>query len=234
MVSEKIIGLIKKLQEMRVDRGCTPSEAAAAACRVQELLQQHQLSIFDVQSQTIEEDILTEDLHTGNRTSSWEGALAVAVSKPHDCQVIKTRKGKESYIRFIGYVSDIEVSKYLFVVLSKTLADMADKQGRELGIVHGELRIFKQSFIMAAANVIYNRLMAERNFSSNDSTCRALVITKDREVKSYVDNNYKNLKQGKCHASLSKAGLVLGERAGKTVALNKGIKGDVESGLQIS
>lgn len=231
---EDVIRRIRKLLEMRVDRGCTPAEAARAAAHVERLLEEHQLSLFDVEARTFDEGITTERLPLEQRrTSQWVCDLAFAVAKPHDCEWFVNRRQEwgrttELTVCFVGHASDAAVARYLYAFLSRVLQEMADRDGRAAGRSgHGLIR-FRTSYLMAAAAVVYRRLREERReVRAGSASSRALVEVKGQAVQAFVRRQYPDLKTvPRRQPDLDGEALAAGAEAARVVELRKGLPGD--------
>lgn len=84
---DDVLRKIQKLTNMTVERGCTPAEAEHAAQKVKELLEQYQLSEFDIQTETFNETVGEEAFDTGIKTRSpWLNHMAHSISRAYDCR----------------------------------------------------------------------------------------------------------------------------------------------------
>lgn len=233
-IDPRTLDLIRRLTEMRVDRGCTPAEAAAAAAHLARVLEKHQLSLFDVQKLTFAEDVVEEVRPVGGKVvPRWAHELAQAVSRPHDCEYfIRTaydpqagRRRSEAY--FIGHRSDAAVAAYLYEVLSRTLLAMADREGRAQGRRHAGLIRFRSHYIIAAAWEVRQRIEAERRQARGEAALasRALVVVKEKAVEEYVRACHPKLKViDHAPVDYDTGAIVAGGRAGREVELKKGIE----------
>src|SRR5437667_234535 len=57
---DEILEKIRRLFEIRVDRGATAGEAELAAAHAARLLQEYQLTMFDVRAETFDEQVVEE------------------------------------------------------------------------------------------------------------------------------------------------------------------------------
>lgn len=243
-VPESVMATLRKLAEMRVDRGCTPAEAALAASHLERLLEKHQLSMFDVKSGQYNEQVTEDQLRMGLKlVPQWAYSLARAVSKPHDCEYFSlkhygggvTADGRgeivDVSITFVGHKSDVIVCQHLFTTLSRLLVGMADRDGKQIGRRGTHLFQFRKQYLVAAATEIFNRLWAERNAARAEqetkSASTALVVVKDRAVTEYVAKKHPNLRKVKTKVRRwDHDALDLGRKAGRSVPINKAVEGE--------
>jgi len=234
-VSDDVVQRIQKMMNMTVENGCTPAEAAHAAAKVQELMQKHSLSMFDVEKKTYDEAILIEELETGKAVvPEWMGTLAVAVAP--DCKVIWWRHGGPTkYLRFIGYKTDAQVASYMYDTLSRALLAEADKQGRHALRTGGRLMKYKADFMQYAALAIYKRTRKEQEtFKSSSNTAGALVCVKGTAVDKYIEDNLGTIKWSKETTKQKirdRAATQDGWKAGSEIPLRQGIEGQAQGRL---
>lgn len=256
-VPEGIMDTIRRLAEMKVERGCTPAEAAAAAAKLEELLERWQLTLFDAQTQKYEEEIEEGVIEFGRVLPQWTYALARACSRAHDCDyfgdyVYPPGQKARRVMRFVGHASDVQVSQYLFETLAKLLMEMADRDGRRMGRRHAELISFKCNFMEGAARVIGDRLWEERERARtadvpvqrtpegipicpapDASASTALVLVKEQAVKEYMKAEHPDVtvKKARAHA-YDHRGYEMGKKAGAEVPIHKGV-GSADAPKQI-
>jgi hypothetical protein len=222
----KILNLIAKLRNVTFEKGANPNEVAMAAERAQALLQEHQLTVFDVENRKIDEDLVERVYETGKRRlAKWVVTLASNIANPNGCElVLFPGSGK---ISFLGYASDVEVVEYLFITLSRVLKNLAQSAYRERRLKRFEAFHFTNQFITAAAWVIGRRLheSAEHRQVSN-STCNALAIVKDKTVSEFMAKQHPTLRT-KWHSKtkMRTDAFLAGSAAGESVELRKGLRG---------
>jgi len=212
---KKVIEQIRKLMNFS-DGNASEAEVANAMAIAQELLEKYQLSISDIEKQEIGEEIVTEyidpEFHV---TRPWQRELIRAIVKPlcgrHFTQQEDWSEwGWKNYVRtvkVVGYYSDVQLIKYLWSYIPKVLMDMADAAGREQGFYHHELAMYKNSFMIAAAEVIRDRLERRKHGMTEKEAQalkdlqeaarlkrmgkgKALVIMKEENVDEYMEKNF--------------------------------------------
>lgn len=114
---ERLKTRIQALREKTVTNGCTESEALAAAQKVAELLDRHNLSLSDVDLR--KSDCETRSIDTARKTRIPLDYCISAIAAFCDCKAWQ-EKDQHGYNRFVffGLRQDVEVAHYL--------ADMID------------------------------------------------------------------------------------------------------------
>ena len=228
---DKVIKLIQKLANMRIDRGATPAEAAHAAAKIESLLEEHQLSMFDVEGKSFNEEMAQKSVELGVSLSVipryiWD--LGYAVAMPHDCQIIvMPSQLKGNNLTFVGYKSDVAVSRYLFITLHTSLWRMADTQGRVRKRSGAQFINYRNHFMSAAAQVIEERLTQERrDVRQKSSNSRALVVVKKDAVNKYFEEQFPGCRPLKLTKSdRDDYAYHDGREAGRNVEMRKGVEG---------
>jgi hypothetical protein len=242
---EKVIEIIKKLQEFKVEKGCSPAEAAHAASKITELLEKHQLTLVDVASKTINEEMLKEAVHTGRKTRNpGEAVLAMAVAVGCDCQVISDHDNGHCY-NFLGYASDVQVAVYLFTYLRDGLMSRANAEADVEGIKGAARMRWRNNFLMGASGVIRSRLLREKqerheqrqaavaaqevaetkaDQSTSNGGVMSLVHLKAPKVKEFVKQTYKRLTTSPIKVRSQYSAIESGRRAGREIELRPGVE----------
>jgi hypothetical protein len=119
---DNVMGKIRKLANMTVEKGCTEEEALSAATRIGELLQTYNLSIDKVFLD--KQDCITGfcELEGRQRRHPISGCT-VAIGEFCDCKVWASGGGKFSPSRynFFGLETDVEMAKYLFNLILQAM-----------------------------------------------------------------------------------------------------------------
>ncbi len=230
-MNEKVIELIRKLQAVQVSRGATPAEAARAAMHAQRLLEKHQLSLLDIEANTFDEDLTTEELPLpGQVRWNWFFDLANAVCYPLDCQYIISRRydrqdrKRHLTLKFVGYDSDAKVARYLFTYLSRVLQAMADRDGRAADRRGAALVGYRKAFMSGAAAVIYERLMEQKLARQQESNSRALVLVKQPKVDEFFSNQFPDVEIFAAEDPADAAAVLDGRLAFKKVELDPALE----------
>lgn len=229
---EDIIRIVQKLLNVTVDKGANPAEAAGAAEKVQRLLHEHNLTMFDAQTQTLGEGVEEHGLEMGGRLEAWESHLAFTLSEAFGCDsfIRRRRLDDRRTVRavFVGIRSDAMVCTYLFQSLSQYLVGSSREAGRACGRRGAELLAFRKVFCFSAIRVIKDKLRESRERMDAAPASSALVVVKNQLVERYMKEMHPDLKSGKsCSYNLDdKRAVTEGRIAGEKANLNAGIEGD--------
>ncbi len=183
---EKLKARIQALRAMTMDNGCTEAEAMAAAAKVAELLDRHDLSLSDVE---LRESKCERRAYETRRKNRIPLDYSVgAIGRLCDCRVWREKnpEGETRYV-FFGLPSDVEVAIYL--------AELIDNSVRsELGryktthayqrFRHQDRHVANSSFTLGMAMSIAQKLTdmkAERDAARNLGR-RDLVVVKTAVV----------------------------------------------------
>lgn len=212
-----ILSKIKKL--LALSTSSNPNEAALAAAKAQELLMQHNLTMSQVQTQE-PSSYERSTVQTGKRV--WRRLLLTTIAQNNFCESIYNVTQHISVL--IGETHNIEVVTYLYQYLIGQLEPMAvAAHQRSIAPVHG--KTWFDSFYMGAVNSIHERLEAQkREMEAASNDCRALVVSKDAELKTAVMKFFPNVRNGGTKRVRSADGYFEGVEAGNRVALNKAIE----------
>jgi uncharacterized protein DUF2786 len=225
---DKLRTRIQGLRAKTIDNGCTEGEALAAAAKVAELLDRHDLSLTDVELRHAPCERRAYETHRKKRIPLDDCIGAIADFC--DCRVWreKNRAGEARYV-FFGLRSDIEVAHYLTELIDtavrselghyKTTSDY--QQFR-----HQERHVANASFALGMVASIADKLTAMKAARDevNILTGRDLVVLKAAVVDSEIE------KLGLKLRMVERAGRIVspmayhaGGVAGASLAINAGI-----------
>lgn len=235
---ERAMRVIKGLLEKRVARGATLGEEAAAAAKVQELLERYQISMYDIESQTLKDEMGRSTYDTGRKNSNpGEISLASAVATGYDCKLVISG----AKYTFLGYSSDAEIAEYVFTYLLRTLKSMAESSGRAAGVYKQKMIRYRNNFLIGAAGVIRKRMLDDKVIRSSESTIindeqpavatkvtsTALAFIKKPKVDEYVKSQYKRLyERPASKVKYNINAIDAGRKAGATVQIRKAVEVD--------
>lgn len=240
---EAVIEKIKKLLRLAdVNSGGTPAEIANAAAKAQALLFEHNLAmehIGDIHADGKEERITKNlfDLDATYLTSPWHASLLHVISKPLFCRMIyhAAKAGQAGRVTLIGKQSNIDVCRYFYEYLHRTIDLMAiqyreewkvkkDKAGEKY-IPDESFRV-RREFCMGAVQVIGKRMaekFAEEVKATNNS--RALVVVSDQALDSAFKACFPKTHKVKTTAKANVEAMLAGRVAGGRIPLNRGVAG---------
>lgn len=253
---ERAIRIIKGLLEKKTERGAFLAEEVAATAKVQELLERYQLTLFDVKTQTIQEDMNKVSVDTGRKNSNpGELQLANAIAVGFDCKLV-IEKMYNTHFTFLGYASDTEVAEYTYSYLVRRLTDMGEVAGRSAGAYKQKLFRYRNNFLIGAASEIRRRMLEEKkqrttatvdtvayNESTNEMTASikvetkpvgtSLTFVKKPKVDEFVKKTFPRLvNKPASKVKYNVNAIEAGRKAGATIELRKGVYG--EQNKQIS
>jgi len=240
MANSDVISKINNLLNKTVANGCSVEESATAAKLAQRLLTKHRLTMADLVTGDSDEEISNDfaPLYEGQRMSTWKNALALAVAKANGCKVfINTaiRYGKKNVsARLIGRESDVAVVRYFFAYLEREI-DRLTKGALANGTLSGKGQ--SNSFRLGAVQAINERLSEGREDARQEAresgyTALVRVDNWDNEVERWAAENMR-LGQTKAQRSRVDYGAYAkGQRAGRSVSLNKGIGSGAGRGVR--
>jgi hypothetical protein len=235
---DDVLRRIQALMNMTIENGCTPAEAERAALKAEELLQKYQLSVFDVQAKTFDEEVVHEDVRVDAQVwPTWMVDLGHYLARGYDCECILCKRWdavKEKpyrLISIIGVESDAKVARYMFDTLQGPLYKLATEAGKGDGATRAALVRYRNSFILAAAIQICNRLQRQRKKSveAGPATVGALVEVKGAMVEQFMAKHHPKLGVHSSSQQHDDLALVRGEKAGKEIELRQGLAGPGES-----
>lgn len=198
MTSEEKTRILEKVVKcfaLANDKGATEQEAASAAAMAQSLLEKYNLSQVDVKNLKKEEAIKAYYLFAQSRWQGWEVIFFASLAQSFDCfPYIHTSGGKKN-LTVVGFKVDVEVFKYTFEFLRKTIFDLGTKDlffAKERGVVRTKQQSYdyKFSFCSGCSSRITEIIKESRlqRFSVDVKT-RDLVVVRNNEVTKWVDDN---------------------------------------------
>lgn len=185
-VLDKLKSRIQALRAKTLDNGCTEDEALAAAAKVAELLDRHDLSLSDVElRQSSCERVIYETFRKKRiPIADCIGAIAHFC----DCRVWreKNRDGEASYV-FFGLPADAAVAHYLTSLIDTAVRSELGryKTSREyLRLRHQDRHLANASFALGMVASIAEKLdaMKAARDAANSKTGRDLVVVKTSTV----------------------------------------------------
>lgn len=233
-MNAQLDGLKSRIQALRaktVDNGCTESEALAAAAKVAELLDRHDLSLSDVEIR--ETACEKREFETFRKKRVPLDGCIGPIAHFCDCRVWreKNAEGDARYV-FFGLRADVEVAHYL--------AELIDGAVRhELGryktskayqrFRHNERHLANSSFTFGMVNSIAEKLVAMKDArdAANADTGRALVVVKTAVVDAELAKLNLKLRAARGTSRMvSPDAFEAGNAAGASLAINPALRRD--------
>ena len=225
---DRLKARIQALRAKTVENGCTEQEALAAAAKVAELLDQHDLSLSDVEIR--EEPCERAVVETYRRQRVPLDGCVNAIAAFCDCRVWreKNSQGEHRYV-FFGLSPDVAVAHYIADLVSTAMAVEASRFKRTAGYLRyrpADRRTVSASFLHGMAASIGGKLTAMKHERDavNASTGRDLVVVKQ----AVVDQELAKLgmRFGKARATgrrVAATAFEAGQAAGRNLRINPGV-----------
>jgi len=220
---ERVKRIIRELQAKTTENGCTEAEAMAAAQKMGELLEKHDLEMDEVGLKRETADCKKQVMRAAD---NYAGSLCTAIGRL--CDLIVWRTGEGNFT-FFGTPHDLLVGEYLYEVCSEAM----DYGWSEYMQVHGYSMKKRQSYRMGFANRAGTRLMELREARKRAATGNSLVVVKDQLVKSEFDKLGMNLRKAAPQQIADTQAYLQGVAAGERVNLNNPLGGPSQNGAQI-
>lgn len=165
MTEEKksILERIQKLLRMSEENGASYNEAMMAAQKAQELLQEHNLSLSDVDKDDgVVEPIGSEDFELDR--DKWKAWITAATARLYFCTTYTNKKlNKETYqwsrVRtFVGRESNRKIAKSMCDYFINAVVRMAEDHVRKIPGSKSEINRIKFNFMQGCAMELSNRI----------------------------------------------------------------------------
>jgi hypothetical protein len=189
---DRVIQRIRALRTKTVDRGCTEAEALAAAAKVSELLERHDLTLDEVSVRR--SDCEGVNVSTGRKRRTPVDSCVPTLAEFCDCRLWaeEGENGVLSYV-FFGLRADVEAARFLHDLIEATF-DTESATFRRGDIYRalsgGDRRIALNSFQIGLATGIAGKLAALKSARQNagaKSTGFDLVAVKHSVVDEEID-----------------------------------------------
>lgn len=214
---EKIVDKIRKL--LALSTSSNEHEAALALENANKLLLKYNLEMSDIDEQVNLNNVIEDTVAESGRIMSWKINLMTSLMDLNNCRIIihSVVRG-EKKIKAIGRKCNIEVSMAMYDYVLQTME-------RKL---RSERAIDKFSFRLGFSRAIQRKvaeILENRNKVDIDPRCTALVVQEKALVRSFMRDNYKNLRTSVTKTSFGDAGSYYsGLNAGNSVSLNSQIR----------
>ena len=226
---DKLRTRIQGLRAKTVDNGCTEGEALAAAAKVAELLDRHDLSLSDVEIREAPCERREYETHRKKRIPLDDCIGAIATFC--DCRVWREKNpaGEGRYV-FFGLRSDVEVAHYLTELIDTAVRSELGryKTGADYQrFRHQERHLANASFALGTVASIADKLMAMKAGRDEviNGTGRGLVVLKAAVVDTELGKLDLKLRTVfRASRMVSPMAYEAGGEAGASLAINPGIR----------
>ncbi|KIL97602.1 hypothetical protein CCC_00663 [Paramagnetospirillum magnetotacticum MS-1] len=228
---DKLKGRLQALRAKTIANGCTEEEALAAAAKVAQLLDQHDLSISDLELR--QEQCEQSAIETRRKQRQPISACIPAIADYCDCKVwLEKDEGGIRYV-FFGLRPSIEMARYVHDVIAQAMQGGWDSYIRSQRFVrhrHDE----KGSFLFGMAVSIAGKLTEmkqDRDEANRRSSGRDLVLVRHAIVDAEYEKLNLNLRKGRASGKKVEAqAFEAGQAAGRSLALHPGVQARRDTG----
>lgn len=237
---EKLLEKLKKLFAL----GNSPNqhEAEAALAKANQLMQEHQISMSDVDVHDMGNVEQGDTLYVREAGSArhWVYQLADAAARLFDGRAIDNSTTESFGFRFVGTPTDMQAMRMMFEHLWKSWmsiveADLRSEKDRVRKLTIGDFywppattMKYKHGhgtgFAQAIGNRVYALVKARQQEVNKTATGRELVVVKGQQLKEWMDR-HTTTGRSSGGSSGSSAGQNAGRAAGEKVPLGGGIGG---------
>lgn len=222
----EIKAVIEKVQKLlSLSKSDNIHEATAAARQANRLIDQHRLTMADLETETqVIEDPLEEDseyIYTSGKVTPWK--IILLNNLAHHYGLYHYNSGtwetgrKISRFKLIGRRSDIAVARYMFAWLVATCQRLANLEAK------GKGRVFVSSYCEGFVQGVNVQMAASREELKKQATSSAIVKIDNRglDARSHAYKVVKGLyeKQGSSARRLDPNAYTAGKERGKNVHL---------------
>ncbi len=228
---DKLRTRIQGLRAKTIDNGCTEGEALAAAEKVAELLDRHDLSLTDIEIREAPCERREYETHRKKRIPLDDCIGAIA--EFCDCRVWreKDQAGEGRYV-FFGLRADVEVAHYLTEVIDTAVRSELGRYKTSPDYQrfrHQDRHLANASFAMGMVASIADKLMAMKagRDQVNSGTGRGLVVLKAAVVDTELGKL--DLKLRTVHRTsrmISPMAYDAGGEAGQSFTIKPAVRGD--------
>ncbi len=231
----KALDRLKDLLAYNSKNNASKGEIEAAALLIRKILDKHDLTLADVTEKEMYDGVRLEESRpaVSHNHNIYLGRLASSLALAFECRLIYSQwldkgdgssngKWRKSY-KFVGYETDVLSCVYFFDYLRERLLALANEEICKSSMIGSSRYIFTNSFIIGAANAIYERLRKKPVVAAQGNGT-ALVVMKKRAVDSKVKEIFTDLRSSRSRGGMANnAGLMAGKSVGASIALNRGI-----------
>lgn len=221
---DKLKARLQALRAKTIANGCTEEEALAAAAKVAELLDRHDLSLSDLEMRS--EQCVQSALVTNRKRRLPISACIAAIAAYADCKVWqeKDEDGRIRYI-FFGLRPSVEMAHYIHDVIAVAMQSGWERyQASRKVIRYGQDE--KGSFLFGMALSIAGKLtdMKTARDAASRSRGRDLVLVRHAVVDAEFARLDLNLRQGRASGKkVAPAAFEAGQSAGRDLTIRPGI-----------
>ena len=225
---DRLKSRIQALRAKTIENGCTEQEAMAAAAKVAELLDRHDLSLTDIEFRDEACERVVVETRRKQRVP-LDGCIN-AIAAFCDCRVWREKNalGEFRYV-FFGLSPDVAVAQYITELVSTAMHSEVERFKRSAGYLRyrsDDRRTVSTSFLHGMAMSISDKLtdMKRQRDMANASTGRDLVVVKTAVVEEELAKLNMRFKRPKSAGRLiAPNAFESGQAAGRRLQINPGV-----------
>ena len=228
---DKLKGRLQALRAKTTANGCTEEEALAAAAKVAQLLDQHDLSLSDLE---IRQELCEKSaIDTRRKQRQPISACVPAIAEYCDCKVWLEKDDSGIRYVFFGLRPSIEMAHYVYDVIMSAMRGGWEDYVRSQRLIRHR-RDEKGSFQFGMAVSIAEKLTAmkvERDEANRRSSGRDLMVVRHAVVDAEYERLNLNLRRGRASGKKVEASAFqAGQAAGQSLTLRPGVGGKAGHG----
>lgn len=210
---EEILEKIRKI--LAIANGSNfEDEANTAMGMAKKLMTQYGLDMSDVE---IKEDItagIIEDSPDRNgKIMAWEKGLATVLQVLCDIKPILIVSGYTAKFKFIGYRDDVYLALEMFNHLATNIQRLARQNYSDCHMRRSYMLGMTMRLVERAQRIQAEAKMQAKKYGE-------IVLVKDKAIKEYQDDKYKNLQSGNHRTKYTRSAFERGYEHGDNVDLN--------------
>ncbi len=231
-MNDKLIDRVRKLLALSdKTRNTSESEALAALEKAQSLMEEHNLSMSEIElNEKLHEIVEKREQFTSNRPSSWVGMIYGAIyNNIFSCTYYQQKDLNRNTFKyvFVGTPSNLELANHFCRYIIRAIEDISDlemyKYKKSGGTENG--KTWRSSFCYGAAIRVIERLREKYNKSVANVQQQGLVRVQKQAVNEYLEKMGIRIKTKQAGTLKSADGYLSGRDAGNNLGLHDSIGG---------
>ncbi|MEO0036505.1 MAG: hypothetical protein RLZZ501_2528 [Pseudomonadota bacterium] len=222
---DRLKARIQALRAKTTANGCTEEEALAAAAKVAELLDRHDLSVSDLDLR--ETACARLEIETRRKQRQPISACIPAIAAYCDCKVWR-ESDPEAGIRYVffGLPASLELAQYVHDIVATAMQTEWERHRRDQRLIRYG-RDEKGSFLFGMAVSVAERLgemKRERDEATRAGSGRDLVVVRQAVVEAEFARLDLTLRRGRASGKRVAANaFAAGQEAGRTLTIRPGV-----------
>lgn len=193
--TERILERVRRLLAIADDPAASDNEQRIAMERAQKLMDEHAIAEWQLEQKTgNREKIIERTIRFELKPiNSFKKDLAMIVAKANRCQVAflfgKARNGRcvIGGLTFYGTANDIDKAETIWTAMEVSRSLMWRRRARENGFAPNAA--WRNGYYLGFQEEISRRYDELRKDMESSNTGHELILTRDRAVNEYIENN---------------------------------------------